>query len=68
METIILSQTEPKYLTSKDRAMELANTVPGKLWKRKPGVPDCVKPWAFGELPESRLDLYDLHSVNGRQA
>lgn len=68
MRTEILESSEPRYFTTKDRAIEFANTNPGKLWKRLDDAPSSIKPWAFGDLPESRIEWYRLHSVNGRPA
>lgn len=60
----ILEPTD-RYMTTRERALEVHYTEGGTLYKRRADAPTSVKPWANGELPASRADWYEPFMVNG---
>lgn len=67
MATIIQS-VEPRYHATRDAAIIRFNSEPCKLWVRKLGASKAIKPYATGDLQESRLDDYSLIGENGYPA
>jgi len=69
MATIIeaLTDNTPRYFSTQEVAFKHHYNEGGLLWKRMDGMPDAYKPFASGVLPVSRLAIYEIFMVDGRQ-
>ena len=59
VEIVTLTDSTAKYHTTKEAAVIRHNTDGVKLWRRRQGISNSIKPWATGNLPESRLEYYE---------
>ena len=67
---MIYETLEPiaSYHTDRTAAIVKSNMEGGAVWKRRDDAPSCIKPWAVGELSESRKEWYSLfQTAEGRQ-